>query len=96
MSRASVLFPPETKSAPQLPRWLIVVALGGMALVLCSIVPAVMCRARTERDLTRLRDEVTRQEEQVRRLARELRAAHKDSFAHEQALQRLLHPLASE
>ena len=92
--QAPVLLPPaETRRRP-LPGWLTVVALAGLALLLCSTVPAVLRRSRLARDLGRLHEQVARQEREVRRLERERNAAREDSFAHEQALQRLLHPLA--
>lgn len=79
-----------------LPGWLTIVALAGLALLLCSTVPAVLRRSRLASDLGQLHDEISRQEHEVRRLERELNAAREDTFAHEQALRRLLHPLRRE
>lgn len=90
---ASVLLPPSEAERRPLPGWLTVLALAGLALLLCSTVPAVLKRSRLAADLGRLHAETERQEHEVRRLERELHAAREDSFAHEQALQRLLHPL---
>ena len=92
---AGVLLPPSGAEQRPLPGWLTVVALAGLALLLCSTVPAVLRRARLATDLGRLHEEISRQEHEVRRLEREHHAAREDSFAHEQALRRLLHPLAS-
>jgi hypothetical protein len=94
-SDAPVLLPSRAGETRPLPGWLTIVALAGLALLLCSTVPAVLRRARLTTDLGRLHDELTGQEREVRRLERELHAARADSFAHEQALQRLLHPLAT-
>ena len=88
-----VLLPPSGSERSPLPGWLTVVALAGLALLLCSTVPAVLRRARLSADLGRLHEEISRQEHEVRKLERELHAAREDSFAHEQALRRLLHPL---
>lgn len=88
-----VLLPPSGSERPPLPGWLTIVALAGLALLLCSTVPAVLRRSRLAADLGRLHEEISRQEHEVRRLEREFHAAREDSFAHEQALQRLLNPV---
>lgn len=93
MRRQPVLLPPERPGPRPLPGWLAVVALAGLALLLCSTVPAVLRRSRLAHDLDRLHHEIELQEQEVRRLERELIAAREDSFAYEQALQRLLHPV---
>ena len=93
---ATVLLPPEGSAQRPLPGWLTIVALAGLALLLCSTVPAVLRRSRLAADLGRLHEEISRQEQQVRHLERALHAAREDSFAHEQALRRLLHPVHPE
>jgi hypothetical protein len=90
---APVLLPPRGAAPRPLPGWLTLVALAGLALLLCSTVPAVLRRARLATDLGRLHEEISRQEHEVRRLERELHAAREDTFAHEQALRRLLNPV---
>ena len=91
-----VLLPPNANRQGPLPGWLTIVALAGLALLLCSTVPAVLRRSRLANGLGRLHREITTQEHEVRRLERELHAAREDTFAHEQALRRLLHPLITK
>lgn len=91
---APVLLPSAGPARRPLPGWLTVVALAGLALLLCSTVPAVLRRSRLAADLAHLHRDISRQEHEVRQLERALHAAREDSFAHEQALQHLLHPPA--
>ena len=92
---APVLLPPSGSARQPLPGWLTIVALAGLALLLCSTVPAVLRRSRLAADLGQLHEEISRQEQEVRERERALHAAREDSFAHEQALRRLLHPLTT-
>ena len=93
MSRAPVLLPPTRRADRPLPGWLLLVALAGFALLFCSTVPAVLRHTRLARDLAHLQRQVTQQEREVRRLEIGLEAAREDSFAYEQAVRRLLHPV---
>ncbi len=90
--RHSVLLPPPTRTSRPLPGWLAFVAVAGLAILVCSTVPAVLNRTRLARDLDGLERQVLRQEHQVRDLEQRLRAAKEDSFAYEQALRRLIEP----
>jgi hypothetical protein len=90
--RDAILLPPGARVEGPLPRWVAVVAMLGLAIVIGSVVPAVLRRVRLTRDLDRLQAQVAAQEREVLRLEREVRAARSDTFAYEQALRSLFHP----
>lgn len=90
--RHTVLLPPPTRARRPLPGWLAFVAVTGLAILVCSTIPAVLRRTRLARDLDGLERQVLRQEHQVRGLEQMLKAAQEDSFAYERALRGLIEP----
>ena len=90
--KSPVLLPPEEGGPRPLPRWVVPVALLGLAVVASSLVPAALDHRRLEAYHARLLLENRRNEEEVMRLARRLQKARTDRFVRDQELQRLLNP----
>jgi hypothetical protein len=91
MAQPVLLPPPEPCERP-LPRWVVPVALIGLAVVCTSLVPAALEHRRLEAYHARLQVETRRQEQQVMQLQKRLRQSRNDRLLRAQALQNLLNP----
>src|SRR5262245_30467173 len=87
-----VLVAPDPAPERGLPRWLLPVALAGVAMIVVSILPAFVARRRLERAVARQEREIRERQERTERIARDRQALATDPYVHERALAELLAP----
>ena len=71
---APALVPPDPRPDPGLPRWVLPVALFGLAILLVSTLPALVARRRLERAEKALLDQSRSMDEATERVNRDRRA----------------------
>ena len=88
----SLLAEPSPAPSPGLPRWVLPVALFGLAILLISTLPALVVRRRLDREQRRLDDEVRAMETATERVQRDRQALRSDEYVLDRALRELFDP----
>jgi hypothetical protein len=92
VSGAPVLSAPDPTPDDALPGWVLPVALGGVALIVLSILPAFVARRRLERAVARQEREIRERQERTERISRDRTALATDEYVHARVLRELLAP----
>jgi hypothetical protein len=75
-----------------LPGWVLPVALGGVALIVVSILPAFVARRRLARAVAVQERQIREREERAERISRDRAALATDEYVHARVLRELLAP----
>lgn len=88
----TLLAEPVSVASPGLPRWVLPVALFGLAILVISTLPALVVRRRLDREQSRLDKEVRELESLCERFQRDRQTLRSDEYVLDRALRELFDP----
>ena len=80
------------RADPGLPRWTLPVAMVGLAVIVVSVMPALVARRRLEAADLRMREDVRRLESEAAHVARERQALATDLYVLDRTVRELMAP----